>query len=358
MCRSTNGVSRQHGEVSRALWQKLYPERGVPEVPITFITNGVHAPTWVSPLLRRLYEQHVAEDWDENQCDVSFWQRGVANMPDEELWRVHSLMKQKLIAFIRERQYFARLQRGEGMEFVEAARRTFDPEALTIGFARRVAAYKRWSLILTDPDRLLKLINDAERPVQFVFAGKAHPQDQGAKQILQQLALWKLDPQVVNRTVFLQDYDQEIARKMVQGVDVWLNVPRRPLEASGTSGEKVAMNGGLNFSILDGWWPEGYDKTNGWAIGDMHVEGESHEEDLRDAESLYKLLEEEVIPAYYERDAQGIPRRWVGMMKRAIETLVPRFNSDRMVQEYVQNIYTAGVASSENSEVLHAPVEV
>ncbi|HYO99460.1 MAG TPA: alpha-glucan family phosphorylase, partial [Pyrinomonadaceae bacterium] len=358
MCRSTNGVSRQHGEVSRALWQKLYNGRDVAEVPITSVTNGVHAPTWVSPLLRRLYEKFVAPDWDENQCDVDFWQRGVANMPDEELWRVHGLMKQKLIAFIRERQYFARLQRGEGMEFVEAARKTFDPDALTIGFARRVAAYKRWSLILTDPDRLLKLINDAERPVQFVFAGKAHPQDQGAKQILQQLALWKLDPQVINRTVFLQDYDQEVARKLVQGVDVWLNVPRRPLEASGTSGEKVAMNGGLNFSILDGWWPEGYDGENGWAIGDMHVEGESHEEDLRDAESLYKLLEEKVVPAYYERDADGIPRRWVGMMKRAIETLVPRFNSDRMVQEYVQQIYTANVAANENTEVWRAPVEV
>lgn len=355
MCRTTNGVSRQHGEVSRTLWQKLFPQLKTDEVPITYVTNGVHAPTWVSPLLRRLYEEHVAPDWDENQCDVEFWRRGVANMPDEDLWRAHRLMKQKLIAFIRERQYFVRLQRGDNMEFVEAARTAFDPEALTIGFARRVAAYKRWSLILTDPDRLLKLINDAERPVQFVFAGKAHPQDQGAKQILQQLALWKLDPQVVNRTVFLQDYDQEIARKMVQGVDVWLNVPRRPLEASGTSGEKVAMNGGLNFSILDGWWPEGYDGTNGWAIGDMHVEGESHEEDLRDAESLYALLEEQVVPAYYERDERGIPRRWLGMMKRAIETLVPQFNSDRMVQEYVQKIYT-GVEKGEATEALHAPI--
>jgi starch phosphorylase len=220
-------------------------------------------------------------------------------------------------------------------------------------------------LILTDPDRLLKLINDAERPVQFVFAGKAHPQDQGAKQILQQLALWKLDPQVINRTVFLQDYDQEIARKLVQGVDVWLNVPRRPLEASGTSGEKVAMNGGLNFSILDGWWPEGYDGTNGWAIADMHAEAdpvkeeESHtrEEDVRDADSLYRLLETEVVPAYYERDAAGVPRRWVGMMKRAIETLVPAFNSDRMVQEYARKIYT-GAAADEATVALRVPAGV
>ncbi len=363
MCRATNGVSRIHGQVSRELWRKMFPARGVDEVPITSVTNGVHAPTWVSPLLRKLYEKHVAPDWEEQECDAETWRRGVANIPDEDLWRVHHLMKQKLIAFIRERQYFARLQRGESMEFAEAARRTFDPDALTIGFARRVAAYKRWSLILTDPGRLLKLINDAERPVQFVFAGKAHPQDQGAKQILQQLALWKLDPQIINRAVFLQDYDQEIARKLVQGVDVWLNVPRRPLEASGTSGEKVAMNGGLNFSILDGWWPEGYDGTNGWAIADMHAEAEprkgeedySHEDDVRDAESLYQLLEEQVVPAYYERDADGVPRRWIKMMKRAIETLVPAFNSDRMVQEYAQEIYT-GTEVSEAPEVLYAPV--
>ena len=362
MCRTTNGVSRKHGEVSRELWRKMFPGRGVEEVPITSVTNGVHAPTWVSPLLRGLFEKHVAPNWEEHECDVETWRRGVANIPDEALWHAHRMMKQKLIAFIRERQYFARLQRGEGMEFVEAARRTFDPDALTIGFARRVAAYKRWSLILTDPDRLLKLINDAERPVQFVFAGKAHPQDQGAKQILQQLALWKLDPQVINRTVFLQDYDQEIARKLVQGVDVWLNVPRRPLEAYGTSGEKVAMNGGLNFSILDGWWPEGYDGTNGWAIADMHAEAdpakgeESHtrEEDVRDAESLYRLLETEVVPAYYERDAAGVPRRWVGMMKRTIETLLPAFNSDRMVQEYARKIYN-DAAASEATETLRAP---
>ncbi|HKP72651.1 MAG TPA: alpha-glucan family phosphorylase, partial [Pyrinomonadaceae bacterium] len=299
MCRTTNGVSRKHGEVSRSLWLEMFPGLTVEEVPITYVTNGVHAPTWVSPLLRELYERHVAPDWDERECEEELWREGVARIPDAELWRVHSLMKQKLIAFIRERQYFARLQRGEGMEFVEAARRTFDPEALTIGFARRVAAYKRWSLLLTDPDRLLKLINDAGRPVQFVFAGKAHPQDQGAKQILQQLALWKLDPAIINRTVFVQDYDQEIARQLVQSVDVWLNVPRRPLEASGTSGEKVAMNGGLNLSILDGWWPEGYDGTNGWAIGDTSTDGATEDEDVRDAESFYRVLEEEVVPTYY-----------------------------------------------------------
>jgi starch phosphorylase len=183
-------------------------------------------------------------------------------------------------------------------------------------------------------------MTDAERPVQFVFAGKAHPQDEGAKQILQQLAQWKLNPRIVQRAIFIQDYDQEIARQLVQSVDVWLNVPRRPLEASGTSGEKVAMNGGLNLSVLDGWWPEGYDTTNGWAIGEqVAANGTANEEDTQDAESLYRLLEEEVAPAFYERDEQGIPRRWVRMMKRAIETLVPAFNSDRMVRDYTQQIY-------------------
>ncbi len=340
MCRTTNGVSRKHGEVSRELWLKMFPGRAVADVPITSITNGVHAPTWVAPLLRQLYEQHVSPEWEEHECDAEVWRRGVARIPDEDLWRVHRLMKQKLIAFIRERQFLACQQRGEGAEFVEAARSTFDPEALTIGFARRVAAYKRWNLILTDPARLLKLINDTERPVQFVFAGKAHPQDQTAKQILQQLAMWKLDPALVNSTVFIQDYDQEIARQLVQSVDVWLNVPRRPLEASGTSGEKVAMNGGLNFSILDGWWPEGYDGRNGWAIGGAHIaDAPTHEDNARDAESFYRVLEEEVVPAFYERDAAGIPRRWVRMMKHAIETLVPAFNSDRMVREYAQKIY-------------------
>ncbi len=340
MCRSTNGVSRKHGEVSRALWQELFPGHTADAVPITSVTNGVHAPTWVAPLLRELYEQHIGADWAELEGDDPRWTQGVARITDEELWRVHRLQKQKLIAFMRRRQYLARLQRGESIEFAERALKAFDSDALTIGFARRVAAYKRWSLILHDADRILRLITDTDRPVQFVFAGKAHPQDEGAKQILQQLTQWKLDPRIVHRAVFIQDYDQDIARQLVQSVDVWLNVPRRPLEASGTSGEKVAMNGGLNFSILDGWWPEGYDGTNGWAIGDTELRaGETSDEDARDAESFYRLLEQEVVPAFYEQDADGIPRRWVGMMRRAIETLVPAFNSDRMVRDYTRQIY-------------------
>ncbi|HLE64227.1 MAG TPA: alpha-glucan family phosphorylase, partial [Pyrinomonadaceae bacterium] len=321
------------------LWQKLWPERAVEEVPITHVTNGVHAPTWVAALIRSLYTKHLGEDWAAQTHNRERWQRRVAEISDDELWIAHSLLKQRLVAFIRHRSYHARLIRNESIEYTDAARRMFDPGALTIGFARRVAGYKRWSLLLTDPERLLRLINDEKRPVQFVFAGKAHPQDQGAKLILQQLAQWKYEPRVRDRAVFLQDYDQEIARQLVQSVDVWLNVPRRPLEASGTSGEKVAVNGGLNLSILDGWWLEGYNGTNGFAIGDGIEVTEPADVDARDAESLYRVLEDQVVPLYYDQDRDGLPRQWIAMMKRSIQTLVPEYNSDRMVEEYARRIY-------------------
>jgi glycogen phosphorylase len=340
MCRSTNGVSKKHGEVSRVLWQEMWPERTASEIPITSVTNGVHAPTWVAPLLRHIFEKQMGQDWTNIILDAARWENGVEQISDEELWNAHLLLKQRLIAFIRHRSFHARLNAVESMEYTEAARTMFDPGALTIGFARRIAGYKRWALLLTDPLRLLRLINDAERPVQFVFAGKAHPQDQGSKFILQQLAQWKYDPLVRHRAVFLQDYDQEIARQLVQSVDVWMNVPRRPLEASGTSGEKVAMNGGLNMSILDGWWIEGYDGTNGFAIGNNVEAREDGDVDASDAESLYRVLEEKVVPLYYERDADGLPHRWVKMMKRSIATLGPAFNSNRMVEEYAREIYT------------------
>ncbi|MCU1263749.1 MAG: alpha-glucan phosphorylase [Acidobacteria bacterium] len=340
MCRSTNGVSRKHGEVSRALWQKLWPGKTVDEVPITHVTNGVHAPTWAAPLIRALYEKYVGTNWSESLCDRKRWEEGIGKILDEELWVAHQLLKERLIAFIRHRSFQARLRRSESMEYTESARSMFDPAALTIGFARRAAGYKRWNLLLTDPNRLLRLMNNEGRPVQFVFAGKAHPQDQQSKYILQQLARWRYDPLVRNRAVFLEDYDQEIARQLVQSVDVWLNVPRRPLEASGTSGEKVAINGGLNLSILDGWWLEGYDGKNGFAIGDQSDPAEGVDVDAADAESLYRVLEQVVIPGYYERDAQGIPRRWIAMMKHSIQTLAPEFNSDRMVAEYAERIYS------------------
>jgi glycogen phosphorylase len=338
MCRSTNGVSRKHGEVSRELWQKMWPDQPLNEVPITSVTNGVHAASWVAPPLRRVYEEGVGEDWIERARDSGAWAYGVEKISDRDLWQAHSLLKQRLVAFVRDISFDARLARGESEEHIEAARSMFDPEVLTIGFARRVAGYKRWDLILSDRDLLAKLINDPQRPVQFVFSGKAHPQDQGAKRVLQELIDWQREPAVRQRVAFIEDYDQEIARQMVQGVDVWMNVPRRPQEASGTSGQKVAINGGLNFSVLDGWWLEGYDGDNGFAIGDLSEVGDD-EMDQQDAESMYRVLSEEIIARFYDRDVEGLPRQWIAMMKRSIGTLAPRFSSDRMVAEYAERIY-------------------
>ena len=340
MCRSTNGVSRKHGEVSRVLWQKLWPGKNVEDVPISYITNGVHAPTWVSLLLRHLLETHVDQDWEARLRTPEQWADAFARIPDEELWMAHMQLKERLVAFIRHRSAQSRIAAGERADYIEAANTMFDPAALTIGFARRVAGYKRWNLLLTDQERLARLINNEDRPVQFVFAGKAHPQDEGSKLVLQQLARWKYDPAVRQRAVFLEDYDQEIARQLVQSVDVWLNVPRRPQEASGTSGEKVAINGGLNLSILDGWWLEGYDGTNGFAIGSGNDTADVAKIDALDAESLYRTLELEVVPLYYSRDEAGLPRQWIAMMKRSIQTLAPKYNSDRMVEEYARKIYS------------------
>lgn len=339
MCRSTNGVSRKHGEVSRALWQQLFPDKELEEVPITYITNGVHAPTWMSPPLRYLVEHHIGHDWDAKLRDRNAWAEAIASIPDDEFWNAHMRLKERLVAFIRYRSKQTRIMASERPDYIDAADTMFDPSSLTIGFARRVAGYKRWNLLLTDQERLLRLINNEERPVQFVFAGKAHPQDEGSKLVLQQLARWKYDPAVRQRAVFLEDYDQEIARQLVQSVDVWLNVPRRPQEASGTSGEKVAINGGLNLSILDGWWLEGYDGTNGFAIGNGNDSADVAKIDALDAEALYRTLELEVVPLYYHRDDDGIPRHWIAMMKRAIQTLAPQYNSDRMVEEYARKIY-------------------
>ena len=338
MSRTTNGVSRKHGEVSRQLWNKLWPERKAEDVPITSITNGVHPPTWVAPPLQTLYQKVFGDEWLEMARHGSAWAVGVEKVSDQDLWQAHQLLKQRLVAFIRDRVFETRLARGDSDDYIEAARTMFDPAVLTIGFARRIAGYKRWDLLLSDPDRLARIINDAERPVQFVFAGKAHPQDQGAKLVLQKLMQWQLDQSVRQRIAFIEDYDQEIARHLVQGVDVWMNVPRRPYEASGTSGEKAAMNGVLNFSVLDGWWLEGFDGQNGFAISDV-AELSDEAADVQDAAAMYRVLEEELLPRFYGRDDENLPRQWLAMMKRSIQTLVPAFNSDRMVADYAERIY-------------------
>ena len=340
MCRSANGVSKKHGEVSRELWLRMFPDGTTSaEVPITHITNGVHPPTWIAPVFQRLFERQIGENWDTVLHDANAWSEAVNAIPDREVWTAHRTLKQLLIAFIRERTSCAESGLRDTINEREDTQKLFSPDVLTIGFARRVAAYKRWNLLLTDLDRLLKMVDDAERPVQFVFAGKAHPQDRTAKQILQELMSINHDSNWQNRAVFISDYDQEVARYLVQGVDVWMNVPRRPLEASGTSGEKAAMNGVLNFSILDGWWIEGYNGTNGFEIGAFDTEGVEEATDQEDAESLYRTLEETVIPTFYDKGESGLPDQWIRRMKNAIATLAPAFSSDRMVRDYIERIY-------------------
>jgi starch phosphorylase len=340
MCRSANGVSEKHGEVSRALWQSMF-DGAAEEVPITFVTNGVHAPTWIAPAFKAVYEKYIGDRWTEVLKDEPAWRAAVDGIPDEEIWNAHNLLKNQLIAFIRHRIFAADTGLLETIHEHSDVKNFFEPKVLTIGFARRVAAYKRWNLLLTDVPRLQRMIGDLNRPVQFVFAGKAHPQDRTAKALLQNLMNQKQNGTWLQRAVFIEDYDQEVARYLVQGVDVWLNVPRRPLEASGTSGQKAAMNGGLNLSILDGWWIEGDNGENGFSVGVLRDEGNLSEAeiDAADAESLYDVLETQVVPAFYDKNADGLPHRWIAKMRNALQTLTPQFSSDRMLKDYIEKIY-------------------
>ena len=339
MSRTANGVSEKHGEVSRGLWIDMFSENIEPnEVPITFVTNGVHPPTWIAPGYQSLFEEKLGSDWHRLINDQNAWATAIDLIPNEDFWRVHSNLKHLLVSFIRQRAAAQETGSQETINEHMDTRKLCSPDVLTIGFARRVAAYKRWNLMLTDLNRLLKMVDDPARPVQFVFAGKAHPQDRVAKQILQQLMSINHDSNWQNRAVFIEDYDQEVARYLVQGVDVWMNVPRRPLEASGTSGMKAAMNGVLNFSVLDGWWIEGYNAKNGFAIGGLDVESDA-EMDAEDASAFYDTLENQVIPTFYSRGDDGLPHDWIAMMKNSIATLTPQFSSDRMVRDYLKQIY-------------------
>lgn len=341
MCRSANGVSEKHGEVSRDLWLKMFPElTESKEVPISFITNGVHAPTWIATVFQNLYSKHIGANWRELVRDDEAWGREIGRLPDEAVWHAHKALKRLLVAFIRERTLTEDTGLRETINQHERTAELLDPNVLTIGFARRIAAYKRWNLIMSDLPRLLRMVDDAQRPVQFVFAGKAHPQDRSGKEMLKNLLSINHDSKWQRRAVFIEDYDQEVARYLVQGVDVWMNVPRRPLEASGTSGQKAAMNGVLNFSILDGWWIEGYNEVNGFAIGGLKDDSEDEAfNDARDAEALYSTLEQMIVPAYYGLDERGLPAEWIRRMKDSLATLTPMFSSDRMVSDYVRNIY-------------------
>jgi starch phosphorylase len=336
--RHANGVSALHGQVSRQMWHPLYPNRPEEEVPIGHITNGVHVRSWLAPQMYQLFDRHLGADWDRRMSEPSTW-AGIHNIDDAELWETQQVLKAELINFVRDRLVDQARHRGEGEAAIERASTALDLDSLTIGFARRFATYKRAGLVLRDVERIVALINGADRPVQFIYAGKAHPEDQFGKELNQGIIKLTRDSRLEHKLVFVENYDMNVARHLVQGVDVWLNNPRRPQEASGTSGEKALLNGGLNFSILDGWWAEAYDGTNGFAIG--HGQGHSVPsiQDDRDHKSLIDTLTNEVVPLFYDRDASGLPRGWIARQKSALRSLGWRFNSDRMVMDYVLNSY-------------------
>jgi len=348
LSRRANAVSALHGEVSRAMWTGLFRGKPEDEVPIGHITNGVHVPSWLAPQMFRLYDRHLGTDWLQRGSEPSTW-TGIENVDDGELWETHLNLKSQLIEFVRRRAVIQAERRGESLEVLQRLEGVLSPDALTIGFARRFATYKRANLILSDIERLAAMVNDPNRPVQFVFAGKAHPLDEPGKRLLQQIAEMMRDPKFRDRFVFVEDYDINVGRHFVQGVDVWLNNPRRPLEASGTSGQKVVLNGGLNLSVLDGWWAEAYDGVNGFAIGTGKTHSDIRVHDARDGEDLLRTLRDEVIPLYYQRDRDGLPRGWIKRMKRTIRTLGWRFNADRMVMDYTLKCYVpaAGGTSSD-----------
>jgi starch phosphorylase len=348
LSRRANAVSALHAEVSRHMWTGLYRDKVEDDVPIGHITNGVHVPSWLAPQMFRLYDRHLGTDWHQRSSEGKIW-LGIENVDDGELWETHLNLKSQLIEFVRRRAVEQAKRRTESREELQRLERVLSPDALTIGFARRFATYKRANLILTDIERLASMVNDPNRPVQFVFAGKAHPLDEPGKRVLQQIAELMRDPKFRDKFVFVEDYDINVGRRFVQGVDVWLNNPRRPLEASGTSGQKVVLNGGLNLSVLDGWWAEAYDGMNGFSIGTGRTHSNMNVHDARDGEDLMRTLREEVIPLYYQRDRDGLPRGWIRRMKRTIRTLGWRFNADRMVMDYTQKCYVpaAGGTSSD-----------
>jgi starch phosphorylase len=337
-----NGVSKLHGQVSRQMWQRIWP--GVPEseIPIGHVTNGVHIRSWISLVMNQLYDRYLGPRWQDEPGDKTVWLKA-GEIAAEELWRTHERRRERLTAFVR-RHLRAQLEkRGMPKIEIEAADEVLDPEALTIGFGRRFATYKRATLLLRDPERLARIMNNPRHPVQFIFAGKAHPHDQPGKALIQQIVQAARRPEFRRRLVFLEDYDVAMARYLVQGVDVWLNNPLRPREASGTSGMKAAANGALNLSTLDGWWDEAYRAELGWAIGRGETYNDANYQDQVEAEALYNLLERDVVPAFYERSADGLPRRWIAMMKASIGNLSVFFNTHRMVQEYTDNFYMPAV---------------
>ncbi len=350
LSRRANAVSNLHGHVSRRMWAHLWPWRVEEEVPIGHITNGVHVESWLAWQMQQLYDRNFATGWMQRMGEADAWQ-GIHDVDPGELWETHYALKNLLLSFVRRRVSRQCRRRGESDETVEAARNILDPNILTIGFGRRFATYKRSNLVMLDVDRLAKLTGDPDRPIQLIFTGKAHPADEPGKQLIKNIANMRHDPRFANRITFVEDYDINVSRHLIQGVDVWLNTPRRPLEASGTSGQKAVLNGALNLSILDGWWAEAYDGANGFAIGKGTNHVDPSVTDARDAESLMHVLENEVIPLYYDRDVDGLPQKWIKRMMNSISSLAWRFSAHRMVADYVRHAYlpAAGGLSSDMS---------
>lgn len=340
--RAANGVARRHGEVAREMWHALWDDRAVEDVPIGHVTNGVHLPSWVGRAMARLFDRHLGEGWARRAADPGTW-AAVDDIPDEELWAVRNEQRSVLVDFVRDRSTADRLQRGESRDYVEAAARAFDPDVLTIGFARRIATYKRLDLLVKDAERAMALI-DGDRPIQLLIAGKAHPRDDAGKALVQGLFSQRgHSRRIGQRIAFLHDYDLAVAARLVRGCDVWLNVPRPPMEASGTSGMKSAVNGGLQLSVLDGWWPEAYDARahNGWALSG-ETDPDHGAQDFRHAAELYRTLEEEVVPTFYSGQNGGPPHAWLAMVKASIRSIAPRFTAARMLDDYVERMYRHG----------------
>ena len=330
-----NGVSLRHGEVTRRMWQSLWPEAAPERVPIDSITNGIHVPTWIEPKMELLFDRWLGPDWIERHDDPAVWEN-VAKIPDEDLWKTHYWLKIKLVDAVRERVRQRWSRDRISTSKVLAGGTLLDPSVLTVGFARRFAAYKRADLIFRDRERLKRMLNDRWRPLQIIFAGKAHPADDEGKQILQRVYRMAEDPEMGGRIAFVEDYGEQFAQYLVHGVDVWLNNPLPPFEASGTSGMKAALNGVPQLSILDGWWVEGYNGKNGWAVDGREGTGDR---DGADAAAIYTLLEKEIIPLYYRVSQDGVPHGWVAVMKEAIRSNAPRFSTRRMVREYLDRFY-------------------
>ncbi len=333
----SNGVSMLHGKVSRDMWRSLWPDLPDKLMPLRHITNGIHTPTWLSGEMMRLYDRHLGPQMIEDAMDSNLWDK-VDNIPDTELWWAKERLRERLVTFARKKITEQMKRRGSIRKEVLSAEEILDPRALTIGFARRFATYKRATLIFKDVERIKRLLNDRDRPVQIILAGKSHPKDNEGKEFIRKIVHIANQEEFRRKVVFLEDYNMDIARHLVQGVDIWLNTPRRPLEASGTSGMKVCPNGGINLSVLDGWWVEGYNGQNGWSIGGEVYEDHQYQDDI-EALALYEILEKEVVPTFYERGVDGVPREWIKLMKNSIKTVSPFFNTNRMVSEYFIDVY-------------------